>query len=74
MKKRLLVLLTAIVMGLTMTAAPVFAGGYGNGDGKDKEKVYCKVKHKGHYIVVPKKAALKHKEQHGDKIIKCFKK
>ena len=79
MKKRVLVLLTAIVVALAMTAGPVFAGGgHGGGhDGKDdggKGKVCVKhftgsKKNPHNYILIPKKAFHKGHKKHGDYIV-----
>jgi hypothetical protein len=75
MKKRFLVLLTALVMGLTMSAGPVFAGGDGGGGGDHDGKKRLCVKHftgsetnPYNFLYLPKKAALKHKANHGDVI------
>lgn len=80
MKKRIMVLALAMLLALSMTAGPVFAGAdSGKKDDRGKDKVVCLVKHKagksGKHVVikVPKHAAKKHAEKHGDKIIKCFK-
>lgn len=78
MKKRVLVLLTALIMALTMSAGPVLAGG-DNGDGDDGDhdgkKRVC-VKHftgsetnPYNFLWLPKKAALRHVDQHGDRIV-----
>ena len=83
MKRRVLVLLTALLMGLAMSAGPVLASGGHTEEEKGKEKVCVKhytssKKNKYHYISISKKAFYKgHKKQHGDKIVSnkyCMKK
>ncbi len=73
MKRRILVLLTALIMALTLSAAPVLAAG-GNHYGKGKEKVCVKhytgsKKNTYNYISIPKKAFYKGHMKHGDQIV-----
>ncbi len=78
MKKRVLVLLAALIMALTMSAGPVFAGGDNGGDDDgdhDGKKRVC-VKHftssetnPYNFLWLPKNAALHHVAQHGDIIV-----
>ncbi len=77
MKKRVLVLLTALIMALTMSVGPALAGGKdGGGGGNDGKKRVC-VKHftssavnPYNYLWLPLNAAQNHGVQHGDEIIR----
>lgn len=70
----------AMLLAVSMTAGPVFAGNTHEGkkDDDGKGKVVCLVEHKvgksgKHEVIkVPKYKAKEH-EKHGDKVIKCFK-
>jgi hypothetical protein len=77
MKKRVLVLLTALMMALTISVGTAFAGGKDGGDGGDHDgkKRLC-VKHftssevnPYNFLWLPRQAALNHVAQHGDRII-----
>ena len=78
-RRRIMVLVLAMLLAVSMTAGPVFAGvdgGKKDDDGKGKGKVVCLVKHKnakGEIVFkkkLPYKAAQAHKK-HGD-YVKCF--
>jgi hypothetical protein len=76
MKKRVLVLLTALMMALTMSVGPALAGGKdGGGGGNGGKKRVC-VKHftssevnPYNFLWLPLNAAQNHVDQHGDRII-----
>jgi hypothetical protein len=83
--RRILVLLTAAMVALSMTAGAALAHDYGNGKDKDKDKVCVKhktgsKKNKYVFIKVPAKDVKNGKAKHGnhyDKIVndkKCEKK